>query len=79
MRQPGVLEAAVVGESDPEWGERLKAFVVIHDGLQVSPETIMERCREALGSLKTPRQVVFLRQLPRNAAGKVLKAELRRA
>jgi long-chain acyl-CoA synthetase len=79
VREPGVLEAAVVGENDPEWGERLKAFVVVRDGLEVSPEAIMERCREALGSLKTPRRVVFLSQLPRNASGKVLKAELRRA
>ena len=76
-RQPGVLEAAVVGQPDPEWGERLKAFVVMREGAQSTPESIMECCRVALGSLKTPSSVVFTAELPRNAGGKVLKGELR--
>jgi fatty-acyl-CoA synthase len=74
---PDVLEAAVIGVPDEEWGERLKAFVVTRQGAQVSAEDLVQFCREGLADFKRPREVQFLDALPRNPTGKVLKRELR--
>jgi acyl-CoA synthetase (AMP-forming)/AMP-acid ligase II len=74
---PAVLEAAVVGVPDPEWGERLRAYVVVRAGQALTEDEVVEFCRTALADYKRPRQVVFLDELPRNPTGKVLKRELR--
>jgi fatty-acyl-CoA synthase len=76
---PDVIEAAVVGVPDQEWGERLKAFIVRRPGSQLSAEEVVQHCRDGLADFKRPREVVFLDALPRNPTGKVLKRELRTA
>jgi fatty-acyl-CoA synthase len=76
---PEVVEAAVIGVPDEDWGERLKAFVVRRPGSQLSSEEIVQFCRDRLADFKRPREVVFLDALPRNPTGKVLKRELRGA
>ncbi|CAN5806184.1 acyl-CoA synthetase [soil metagenome] len=74
---PAILEAAVIGLPDPEWGETLAAFIVLRDGQQISPTEVMDYCRSHLADFKRPRKVTFLLELPRNPTGKVLKRELR--
>jgi fatty-acyl-CoA synthase len=74
---PSVLEAAVIGVPDPEWGETLKAFIVLKPGASVSEKELTDFCRSELADYKRPRAVVFLAELPRNPTGKVLKRELR--
>ncbi|MEO8552710.1 MAG: AMP-binding protein, partial [Kofleriaceae bacterium] len=74
---PKILEAAVVGVPDPEWGETLRAFIVLRDGEQLSEADIVDYCRAALADYKRPRKVTFLVELPRNPTGKILKRELR--
>lgn len=74
---PDISEAAVVGVSDPEWGEKVRAFVVLKPGAEPNPEGIRAYCRERLSGPKVPRDIVFLDALPRNPTGKVLKRELR--
>ncbi|HUC01219.1 MAG TPA: acyl-CoA synthetase [Solirubrobacterales bacterium] len=73
----GVHEVAVIGVDDEEFGQRLKAFVVLVDGAQVGPDQINAHVKANLASYKTPREVEFLDELPRNATGKVLKRELK--
>ncbi|MET0239121.1 MAG: class I adenylate-forming enzyme family protein [Sphingobium sp.] len=77
-RIPGVLECAVVGLPNAEWGERLAAFVVTADTAgDLDAETIETVCRANLASYKVPREMHFIQSLPRNANGKVLKKDLR--
>ncbi|MBS1887133.1 MAG: AMP-binding protein [Actinobacteria bacterium] len=73
----GVVEVAVIGVDDEKFGQRLKAFVVLEDGASVTAEELGAHVKANLASYKTPREVEFLAELPRNATGKVLKRELR--
>ncbi len=71
-----VEEAAVIGVDDEKFGQRLKAFVVVRKGKDVSEDDLKARVKDNLANYKTPREVVFLDELPRNPTGKVLKREL---
>jgi acyl-CoA synthetase (AMP-forming)/AMP-acid ligase II len=71
-----VVEVAVIGVDDPEFGQRLKAFVVVKEGVEISAADINAHVKANLAGYKTPREVEFLEELPRNATGKVLKREL---
>ncbi len=74
---PAVAEAAVVGVPDEVWGEKVVAFLQLREGQTVTEQEVIEHCRRNLASYKKPSRVVFVPELPRNAAGKILKRELR--
>ena len=72
----GVVEVAVIGVEDEEFGQRLKAFVVVQADVEVSAQDLTAHVKANLASYKCPREIEFLDELPRNATGKVLKREL---
>jgi len=72
----GVVEVAVIGVEDEEFGQRLKAFVVANGESQVSEEELKAHVKAHLAGYKAPREIEFLDELPRNATGKILKREL---
>ncbi len=72
-----IEEAAIIGVPDVDWGERVRAIVVLKDGESASEEDIAEFCRQRLASFKKPESVVFCDELPRNPMGKVLKRLLK--
>jgi fatty-acyl-CoA synthase len=71
-----IREVATLGAPDEKFGQRLRAFVVLHDGASLSADQVQEFVRENLARYKVPRDVVFLDELPRNPTGKVLKRRL---
>ena len=74
---PAVQECAVVGLPHPDWGESVTAFVELNDGVSVTEEELHGFCRERLGGIRTPKQIIFIDELPRSVTGKVLKKDLR--
>ncbi|MFN0007921.1 MAG: class I adenylate-forming enzyme family protein [Planctomycetota bacterium] len=74
---PCVLEAAVLGIPDEDLGERIVAAVVLRPGASVGADELRESCRRTLAGVKVPREVRFLRELPRTGSGKISKRALR--
>lgn len=77
MTHPAILDVAVVGVPDVDWGETLRAFVVVAPGTELDEAAVVQYCRQHLADFKRPQSVRFLPELPRNPTGKVLKRELR--
>ena len=71
-----VKEVAVIGVDDEEFGQRLKAFVVLTEEGSVDEDELKGHVKQNLARYKVPREVEFLDSLPRNATGKILKREL---
>ena len=76
-KHPKILECAVIGVQDKDWGESVKAVVVRKQGEDLTAEEVVEFCKGHLASYKKPKSVEFVDALPRNAMGKVLKTVLR--
>jgi acyl-CoA synthetase (AMP-forming)/AMP-acid ligase II len=76
LTHPAVREAAVAGVSDQDWGQRLVAFVVLHDGLSVGEPELRAFVRGQARGSRTPDQVVFRSALPYTSTGKLLRREL---
>ena len=73
----GVVESSVVGIPDEKWGERVVAAVVTRPGSRVKRQEIQDFCKKHLHNWKCPKEIAFLRELPKNRMGKVLKEEVK--
>ena len=77
---PAVLECAVFGIPDAQWGEAVHAVIRLRDGEQTDAETLRAHCATRIARYKCPRSIALdTTPLPRSAIGKVLKTELRRS
>jgi fatty-acyl-CoA synthase len=72
----GVQEVAVVGVDDPTWGKRLRAYVVASQGANLDEQALKDHVKTNLARYKVPREIVFIDEMPRNPAGKVVKRNL---
>jgi len=73
---PEIVESCVVGIPDEKWGEKVVAGIVLKPGVALTKEQIKNYCREYLLDWKCPKEFIFLKELPRNRMGKVMKDEL---
>jgi len=76
-RHPSVHEAAVIGIPDPYWVEKVHAVVSLKKGTNVTAEELIAFCKKNLAGYKSPKSIEFLPALPKNAAGKIMRRELR--
>ena len=74
---PDILEAAVVGVPDPQWGEALKAVIVLKPGGKLDSVELLSFCKERLAAYKVPKSVDFVESLPHTEVGKVNKVQVR--
>lgn len=74
---PAVQASAVIGCADDVWGERVTAVIILHPGATTTAADIIAHCKDHLVSYKVPRRVLFVDEFPRNALGKISKAQLR--
>jgi long-chain acyl-CoA synthetase len=79
LTAPGVAEVAVVGASDPEWGEVVVAFVVLQPGTVLDAAALDAHCLAQIARFKRPKRYKIVNTLPKNNYGKVLKTVLREA
>jgi acyl-CoA synthetase (AMP-forming)/AMP-acid ligase II len=77
VRHHAVSDAAAIGVEDADFGQRLRAFVVLEPERETSEDELKDFVKQNLARFKVPREIWFLEELPRNATGKVLKRELR--
>jgi acyl-CoA synthetase (AMP-forming)/AMP-acid ligase II len=76
-RHEAVGDAAAIGIEDKDFGQRLRAFVVLDRDKRATEDELKEHVKRNLARYKVPREIVFLDELPRNSTGKVLKRELK--
>jgi long-chain acyl-CoA synthetase len=74
---PGVLEAGVIGMPDPEYGEKVIAFVALREGHQATERELRDFARRRVADYKTPERIFFLSALPKGLTGKVQRRELK--
>ena len=77
---PQVNEVAVVGIPDPKWGEKVVAFIVLKENGQLTLDELKRHCSAKLGKYKIPKEIIFLKELPKTHVGKIDKkgiAEIR--
>ncbi len=78
LTHPAIQEAAVIGIPDEKWGEMVMGIVVRKTGCEIGEAELLAYCKEGLGSVKAPKKIEFRDRLPKTAAGKVSRKEIRR-
>ena len=77
-QHPAVAEAAVIGVPDDLWIERVHAEVVLKEGRHATGDEMIEFCKQHLARYKAPKSIEFIKSLPKNPQGKIMKRQIRK-
>jgi len=77
--RPEIEECAVIGLADPDWGEKITAFIVPRRGEEIDPAALKAFLKTRIAAFKVPKEFRIINELPKNAAGKIQKREIRKA
>jgi long-chain acyl-CoA synthetase len=78
LELPGVMQTAVFGVPHPRWAEAVCAAVQLSDEIDLTEVQVIEHCKEYLGGFQVPKHVVFVKEFPLTASGKIKKTDLRK-
>ena len=76
--RPEVEECAIIGLPDPEWGEKVTAFIVARPGEHIDPDALKAFLKSRISAFKVPKEFRAVSELPKSPAGKILKRQLRK-
>ena len=76
-KHPAILETTAIGVPSEQWGEEVKACVVLKPGVETTERKIIDHCKKHIAGYKCPKSVDFIESIPKSGAGKILKRELR--
>lgn len=77
FKHPAIMEASVIGLTDPDWGEKVVALVVLKTDAEASERDLIAYTKEHLAAYKAPKSVIFVDDLPKGPTGKILKRLLK--
>ncbi len=77
--RPEIEECAVIGLADPDWGEKVTAFIVARRGEEIDPAVLKAFLKTRIAAFKVPKEFRIINELPKNVAGKIQKRQLRKA
>jgi acyl-CoA synthetase (AMP-forming)/AMP-acid ligase II len=77
MSHEGVADVAVIGVTDPKWGEAVLGVVALRPGTSVDGPALINHCRTQIAAYKCPKNIAFVQEIPRLTSGKVNKVQLR--
>jgi fatty-acyl-CoA synthase len=76
-QMPGIKDVQVAGVSSPKYGEEVGAFIVLHEGKNITEEDVKDYCRGKISRFKIPKYIFFMKEFPMTASGKIQKYKLR--
>jgi len=79
QKHPQGADICVIGVPDEDWGEAVRAVIVLKKGAEVTEAEIIEWCKGQMASFKKPKSIIFAQSLPLSPVGKIQRAQVKKS